>query len=268
LSAFLATKSVSYLSGARTRVDAVSLDVAAGEVTVIIGPNGAGKSTLLRLLSGELRPTAGSIFLDGEILDASRPSRLACQRAVMTQSVEVAFNFTALEVVRLGVDGVGDLSPSRRADLLEQSLAAVDALQFASRRYETLSGGEQKRVQFARALAQLAAGRSVCERQALLLDEPVASLDLRHQLALMDAARSAAMRGAAVLAVLHDLNLAARYAEKIALISRGAVVSFGPPSMVLSTRSLSPAFGVDLRVVDSLVDEPLVLPARWLRGSA
>ena len=152
-----------------------------------------------------------------------------------------------------------------RARIIEQCLETADALPFASRPYAALSGGEQRRVQFARVLAQIEAARTVHDRQALLLDEPVANLDLPHQLALLDAAKAAAQRGVAVLAVLHDLNLAARYGDALALMNKGAIVAYGDSSSVQNSDLLSEVFAVDLIVGTLLASEgPLVLPARWL----
>ena len=198
-------------------------------MTVLIGPNGAGKSTLVRLMSGELRPTSGAILCEDEDLAQLSPERLALRRTVMTQAIQVSSPFLAHEIVRLGVDGIGRASARERARIVEQCLAAADVLPLAAQSYATLSGGEQRRVQFARALAQIEAARTVHDRQALLLDEPVADLDLPHQLALLDAARAVARRGVAVLAVLHDFNLASRYADMLALMNKGAIIACGRP---------------------------------------
>jgi iron complex transport system ATP-binding protein len=166
--------------------------------------------------------------------------------------------------VRLGVDGIGRVSTRERARIVEQCLAAVNVLSLASQFYATLSGGEQRRVQFARALAQIAAARTVHDRQALLLDEPVANLDLPHQLALLDATRALARQGVAVLAVLHDFNLASRYGDALALMNKGAIVAQGDPASVQSDL-LSEVFAVDLTVGTLLASEkPLVMPSRWL----
>jgi len=266
VSALLSAEDVSYYWRRRPLVDSVSLDIASGRVTAVVGPNGAGKSTLLRLLSGELQPTAGVVSLDGRNLDRITPTSLACQRAVMTQTIQLSFSFTTREVVRLGLDGIGaGLDTARRAEIVARTMETADVLALASRRYETLSGGEQRRVQFARALAQIEAGRSVTDRQALLLDEPVANLDLPHQLALLDAARAAAARGTAVLTILHDLNLATRYADTLALMHEGKIVGCGPPSVILSEGVLSDVFGVDLAVTDSLISKAaLIFPSRWI----
>jgi iron complex transport system ATP-binding protein len=265
LSAFLSAQGVSYHWRRRALVNEVTLDVALGRVTIIVGPNGAGKSTLLRLLSGDLTPSAGAIFCDGAAIAREPPWRLACKRAVMTQAMQLSFPFTSYEVVRLGLDGIGQgLSPHRRETLVAQCLVASDVSHLAQRRYDALSGGEQRRVQFARALAQIEAGRSVSERQALLLDEPVANLDLRHQFALLDAARAAADRGLAVLIVLHDLNLAARYADILAIMREGVLVACGAPAAILSADMLSDVFGLGLTVTGSPEDGLFVAPSRWV----
>jgi iron complex transport system ATP-binding protein len=183
----------------------------------------------------------------------------------MTQAIHVSSPFLTHEIVRLGVDGIGRVSARERARIIEQCLAAADALHLAAQPYATLSGGEQRRVQFARALAQIEAARTVRDRQALLLDEPVANLDLPHQLALLDATRAVARRGVAVLAVLHDFNFASRYADVLALMNKGAIIACGEPASVQGSDLLSDVFAVDLAVGTALASEkPLVMPSRWL----
>jgi len=265
LSAFLSAQAVSYRLRRHTLVDAVSLDIDAGRFTILIGPNGAGKSTLMRLISGELAATSGAVLCEGENVARLSPARLALRRAVMTQAIQVSSPFLTHEVVRLGIDGIGRVSASERARLVETCLVAADTLSLATRPYAALSGGEQRRVQFARVMAQIEAARTVHDRQALLLDEPVANLDLSHQLALLDAARAVAERGVAVLAVLHDLNLAARYADRLVLMNKGAIVAQGEPESVQTSGLLSEVFAIDLVVETNLVSRsPVVLPSRWL----
>jgi iron complex transport system ATP-binding protein len=265
LTAILSARTASFSLRRRPLVDAVSLDVEAGRMTVLIGPNGAGKSTLIRLMSGALRPTSGLILCEDEDLARISPGRLALRRAVMTQAIQVSSPFLTHEIVRLGIDGIGRVSAQERARIVEQCLASADALHLAAQSYATLSGGEQRRVQFARALAQIEAARTVYDRQALLLDEPVANLDLPHQLALLDAARAVARQGVAVLAVLHDLNLASRYGDGLALMNKGAIVACGDPDSVQRSGLLSEVFAVDLAVRTDLASKrPLVMPSRWL----
>ena len=265
MSAFLSAQGASYHWRGRALVDAATLDVALGSVTIVIGQNGAGKSTLLRLLSGELTPTAGSIACDGIDVRRQPPWRLACKRSVMTQAPQLSFPFTVHEVARLGLEGVGKgLARQRRRDVVAQCLEIAEVSPLAGRRYETLPGGEQRRVQFARALAQLEAGRTVSERQALLLDEPIANLDLRHQILLLDAARSAAARGVAVLAVLHDLKVAARYADTLAIMRAGVIVACGAPLRIMTPELLSQVFDIDLAVATSGSQGNLsIVPASW-----
>jgi iron complex transport system ATP-binding protein len=247
VSAIVEARAVGYRAGGQALLDEVSLALHPGRLVAVIGPNGAGKSTLLRLLTGELPPSAGTVLYDGVPLRRLPGWRLACKRAVMAQGAGLSFPFEAHEVVRIGIDGVGPgLDPGRRLALLAECMAAADVGHLAQRLYQTLSGGEQQRLQFARALAQLRAGASVETRQALFLDEPVANLDLRHQFAVLEAARQAAAQGAGVFAVLHDLNLAASYADELIVLDRGRVVAAGAPSAVLSERLLAQVFGVDL----------------------
>jgi iron complex transport system ATP-binding protein len=188
---------------------------------------------------------------------------------VMTQSIEVSSPFKTYEIVRLGLDGIGMANRETRARIVERCLDLADALHLASRPYAALSGGEQRRVQFARAMAQIEAAGTAHARQALLLDEPVANLDVSHQLALLDTAQGAAYRGVAVLAVLHDLNLAAHYAETLVLVNKGVIVASGSPAAVQTSLRLSSVFAVDLVVSTNLVaGRPVVLPSRWLAADA
>ena len=191
--------------GTKTLLDGVSLSVAPGEVVALVGPNGAGKSTLLRVLAGELRPASGTVMLKGRALEAYPPRALALHRAVLSQSTHVAFPFTVGEVVRMGA---GDRGGSAIDALADVALADVDLSLFGERMITTLSGGEQQRAHFARVLVQLAIGEDAHGPGLLLLDEPTASLDLKHQLDMLEAVGRCARRGVAVVAILHDLNLA------------------------------------------------------------
>ncbi|WP_089173251.1 heme ABC transporter ATP-binding protein [Bosea sp. AS-1] len=246
-SSIVSGRNLGFRAGGRALVADASLDLRPGSTTILIGPNGAGKSTLLKLLTGELASASGSVRIGDEALAAIPVWRLACLRAVMAQHSRLAFPFNVYEVARLGVDGVGRaLTRQRREAIVAESLTAAGVLDLAGRRYQTLSGGEQQRVQFARVLCQLEAGRSVSERQALFLDEPIASLDLCHQLALLDMARSIAARGVAVLVVLHDLNLAVTYADHLVVMDRGRVIAQGKPAETLDDALLQQVFRVGL----------------------
>ncbi|MCJ2081801.1 heme ABC transporter ATP-binding protein [Methylobacterium sp. J-090] len=262
--ALLAARDLSYATGGRRLVDGVSFEARPGTLQVIVGPNGAGKSTLLRLLSGELRPTRGTVAYAGEAVAAIPPWRLAALRAVLPQAAHFAFPFSAAEVARIGLDGIGrGLGRRDRDGILADALARADAGHLAGRAYPTLSGGEQARVQFARVLCQLAAGRTLAERQMLLLDEPTASVDLRHQGALLDAALDLTRQGVGVIAILHDLNLAAAYADAMLVLDDGRLVAHGPPTEVMRDDLIARVFGVSWPVgrVPS-GDQPFLLPRR------
>lgn len=239
----------------------VDLDLRPGTVTVLVGPNGAGKSTLLKAMTGETRLAGGSVTLDGQPVHAMDPRALARRRAVLPQSVEVAFPFTVAEVVGVGLMGV---AAPQEAAKIEHLLGLVDLPGFSGRRYDSLSGGERQRVQLARVLAQLdcarwAGGEAAARPAFLFLDEPTASLDLGHQLGVLKLARAHAQAGGGVLAVLHDLNLAAMVADRLVVLARGRLVAEGTVAEVLTDDVLERAFGVRAQV-GAVPTGPFVLP--------
>ena len=263
MTAILEARNAGFSVRGTTLVREASLALHPGRMTVVIGPNGAGKSTLLKLLSGELTPQTGAVTSLGVPLSAVPVWRLACRRAVMAQANRLTFPFAVHDVVRLGLEGIGRAKSRAVTEaIIERGLESADVLTLSGRDYQTLSGGEQQRVQFARILCQLDAGRDVEPRQALLLDEPIASLDLCHQLALLDTARGLAITGGiAVLAVLHDLNLAATYADTLVVMHRGRVVAEGAPGDVLTPALMLEVFGIVMRPRDQLSPAvPVVLP--------
>jgi len=234
--------------GARTIVRSVDLGARPGEVTVIVGPNGSGKTTLLRALSGDL-PYRGSVKLNGREVAAMRPPEQAALRAVLPQSTTLSFPFTVREIVNLGViGGFAGVAHTEVARLPERALERVDLAGFAGRYYQELSGGEQQRVQLARVLCQVWTPVQGGAPRYLFLDEPVSSLDIRHQLAIMDIARDFAVAGGGVLAILHDLNLAAMYADVIAILRDGELAAIGPPKEVLRDEIVGAAFDCPLEV--------------------
>jgi iron complex transport system ATP-binding protein len=232
--------------GAKKLLDGVDLALAPGRVAVLIGPNGAGKSTLLKVIAGELRPYAGTVRLHGRDVASLRPAELARLRSVLPQSVTLAFPFSVDEVVRLGLPRS---VPRARADaLVARALESVGLLAEAGRACPSLSGGEEQRVHLARVLVQLWSTPDDGRARYLLLDEPTASLDLAHQLLVMRLARAHAEEGGGVLAVMHDLNLAAMLADEILALDRGRVAASGEPGKVITDRLMAEVYGVDLRV--------------------
>lgn len=247
--------SVSY--GARRVLRAVSLDLQAGEVLALIGPNGAGKSTLVRAASGVIPVQAGRVGVNGDDLLALSAMRRARYLAVVPQATSLPPAFTAWETVLLGrtpyLNFLGQVS-TKDEEIARQALQKVDAFDLAERRVGELSGGEQQRVLLARALAQ--------STPILLLDEPTVHLDLQHQVALMEIVRSLAHNdNLAVLIALHDLNLAARYADRVALLVAGEIKAAGTPRQVLTPEIISKAYHLPVQVIPHpYADVPLVLP--------
>lgn len=258
MSALLEACALSVRINGKALLDGVSLAVEAGESVALVGPNGAGKSTLLRALSGELTATSGAIRLKGRALASYRPRALALHRAMLSQSVTVSFPFTVAEVVRMGA---GDMRNAAVDTLADTALSEVDLTGFGDRIINTLSGGEQLRAHFARVLVQLSCGETVHGPGLLLLDEPTASLDLRHQLDLLAAIRRRAEQGTTVVTVVHDLNLAVLMARRVIVLGRGRVEADGPPQQSITDDVLERVFGVG-RAVDRLprTGLPFVLP--------
>lgn len=245
---------VGVVLGGRRVLSDVALDVSAGQVLALVGPNGAGKSTLLSVLSGELAPTDGWVALDGRDLAGFAPLELARRRAVLTQDNALSFPFLVSDVVEMG------RSPWARTPRLDdddRALASAstraDVAHLGARRFTELSGGERARVSLARVLAQ--------ETAIVFLDEPTASLDLRHQEDVLRIARDLAAEGRAVVIVLHDLSLAGAVADRIALLSEGRLVAVGSPHEVLTATAVSAVYGVEVEVVER-GGRPLVIPYR------
>ena len=237
--------------GDATLLSDVSLRVEPGEIVAVVGPNGAGKSTLLRVAAGERMPTEGVTTIDGKPINQIDPRQLALFRAVLPQQSFLQFGFTVGEVVLLGRTPHAQ-RPSRNADreAVAWAMDKVEITHLRERRYPSLSGGEKQRVHLARALAQLGDPRSADKPGYLLLDEPTASLDLAHQHAVLRTARDIADSGCGVLVILHDLNLAAEYAERMAILSKGELLADDTPKRALDPVIIEEAFGIPVFVMD------------------
>jgi len=209
-----------------------------GTVSALIGPNAAGKTTLFRLMLGHLQPTRGRVRLEGRPLDRLSPVQRAARLSYVPQRGGTSFAFTVRQMVRMGRHALG---PDPRA--VEQALADCDLADLADRVYAHLSVGQQQRVLLARALAQ-AHGPHGRRGAAMLLDEPVSAMDPLHVHRTMNLLREQAARGLAVLIVLHDLNLAARYADDVWVLSQGRLVAAGPWSTALDPALLEEVYGV------------------------
>lgn len=240
----VADVSFQYLTGGTAVVRDVSVAVRTGEFLGVLGPNGAGKSTLLRLMAGLVVPTRGSVRIAGQ--DTRTLTRIGAARtvSVVPQSEPTIFGFSAREVVAMGraphTGMFGTLGESDRK-AIDAAMERCDAVQFGDRPLGELSGGEQKRVLIARALAQRA--------PIVLLDEPVAFLDIKHQLAVCELlADGVASREFTAVAVLHDLNLAAQYCDRLLLLRDGAVVALGGVDEVMTYRRVCDTFDAEVYV--------------------
>lgn len=249
-------KNVTVIRGTRTLLDGVSLELRAGEVLALLGPNGAGKSTLMGALAGDVKLDSGEVEFQSKPLDSWSLGELARNRSVLLQDNQVFFPFTVHQVVEMG------RAPWRRTPLEDEDPEAIawaiektNISHLGTRRIPTLSGGERGRVAFARTIT----GKT----GVLMLDEPTAALDLGHQEELLQLVRERADEGDAVLIVLHDLNLAAAYADRIALLSSGKLLACGVPEEVLTAETVSRVYGTPVEVIKHpLTGKGIVVPLR------
>jgi iron complex transport system ATP-binding protein len=264
VSEVLRTEAASFAIGGRLVVDGVDITVAPGTVTALIGPNGAGKSSLIRVLAAIERPSDGRVLLgdtDWNEIPRRNRARIA---ALVEQDSTTETAITVSSVVALGRTPYASLlSATTAADraAVAAAMATAGVRDFAKRDYSTLSGGERQRVQLARALAQ--------EPRILLLDEPTNHLDVRAQLEVLGTLRELAGKGIGVLTALHDLNLAASYADQVVVLLHGRVVAAGSPSVVLTARMIEEVYGVTATVISHPVtDSPLIAFSARPKGAA
>ncbi|RZT66272.1 heme ABC transporter ATP-binding protein [Leucobacter luti] len=251
-----AAESVVLTRGGRALLDDVSLEVRAGEVLALLGPNGAGKSTLLSVLSGDVSPDGGVAKFGGKPIADWSLGDLSRRRSVLLQDNQLLFPFTVHQVVEMG------RAPWRRTpfedednEAISEAIASADIGHLGNRRVPSLSGGERARTAFARVMA----GRT----GVLMLDEPTAALDLGHQEAVLGLARERAAAGDAVLVVLHDLNLAAAYSDRIALLRDGKIAACDVPDRVLTAEIVSDVYRTPVEIIPHPVTgRGIVMPKR------
>lgn len=242
--------------GGRTVLDGVSLSVAAGELVAVVGPNGAGKSSAIRALAGLLPLAGGTVRLGGDDLAGLSPRARAGRVAYLPQQRRIAWNLPAVEVAALGAPFLAAADALARA---RAALEEVEAAHLADRGVAEMSGGEQARVLLARALATGAAG--------LLVDEPIAGLDPEAQLMVLERLKARSDAGQAVLVSLHDLALAARFADRVVVLDGGRVVADGAPMAALTSEVMARTFGLTARWIDG-PDGPLLAAGRAIPMAA
>lgn len=248
---------VRYPGVAQAALCGVSVGLGRGELVAIVGPNGSGKTTLLRALVGSARLDAGQVEVEGRPLADWTARALAQVAAVVTQREDILFPLTVRETVELGrYARLGSLAEPGAIDAraVDDAMDRADVRGLATRRTDTLSGGEWQRVRIARALAQ--------EPRVLLLDEPTAALDIRHEMEVFELVRRLAGEGIGTLLVTHHLNLAARYADRLVLLDHGAVVAEGPPAQVLTPDVVSPVFEWRVAVTSWCDGAPQIVPLK------
>lgn len=245
-----------------TIIEDVSLQVDPGDVVAIIGANGAGKSTILKVLSGDMQPDQGATWMNGQALKAWSIKEMAKMRAVLPQSSILNAPFTSLEIVLMGrAPHIRGIEQPEDYDIARQALEAAQVRHLESRSYTTLSGGERQRVQLARVLAQIWKPLPDDRARYLLIDEPTNNLDIAHQHSTLRIARRFAGQGVGVLAILHDLNLAAQYADRIVIVQQGRVSATGTAHDVLTPDNIQQAFNVAVTITPHPhLDCPLVVP--------
>ena len=238
--------------GRKVILSNVSMNAKSGEFTIIIGPNGAGKSSLLKCLSGETLPTSGQVFLDKTPLSDLGAEKLAEVRGVLPQASSLSFPFTVGEVVSLGIQHSAPLGKDETHEIrISNALQKVEMASFVDSPYHVLSGGEKQRVHLARVLCQVWQPVTNKQSKGLFLDEPTSSLDLKHQFDVLDIARDYANRGGTVIAILHDINLARRYADQIIILSEGKLIANGPPENTITLDRLHSVFKLDTRMIEA-----------------
>ena len=233
----------------------LNLEIAPGEVFGLVGPNGSGKTTLLRAISGRLAPEAGAIYLDFRRLGDLPPRELARELAALEQEISCSFDFTVREIVELG------RLPHRERwqrlsqkdfEVITRALELTHTLEFSQRKILSLSSGERQRIWIALALAQ--------EPKVLLLDEPTAHLDLHYQIEILKLVRRLAKAPLTVILSLHDINLAMRFADRVALLSKGQLLAVGTPDTVLTPEKIEQAYQIRVRVMALNGGPPVIIP--------
>lgn len=246
---------VTVTRGGTKILDSISLAIRPGEIVALVGPNGAGKSTLLAAASGDIPYQQGSIRIDGVELTDYSALQLSRTRAVLTQNNTITFAFRAGEIIEMGrACWVRDTTPEKDREAVESAIAATSVHHLLGREYQHLSGGERARVNLARVLAQ--------DTPLLLLDEPTAALDVKHQEEVLAICRQRADQGVGVGIVVHDLSLAAAWADRVVVVAQQSLIADGPALDVLTPELLEKVYGCPMFVLQAPDGAPLIVPRR------
>jgi iron complex transport system ATP-binding protein len=256
----LKTENIHYSIGKKLILNGISATFNPGEFNMILGPNGSGKSTFLKIFSGEINKYDGSVFYGDQKIASLKKEELAKHRAVMSQQPELSFPLMVEEVVMMGRYPHFTFAPNKKDEsICSQVMERMNLLSFKERNYLTLSGGEKQRVQYARVLAQIWEKPTEGYRY-LFLDEPLTSLDINYQQEFLQIAREFTNEGTVLIAVMHDINLAIQYADKLFFLKEGELVAQGKSKDVLSEALIKRVFNVEASIINNpLNNNPLVV---------
>jgi len=256
----LKTENVYYSIGKKLILNGITAKFNPGEFNMILGPNGSGKSTFLKVFSGELNGNEGSVFYDGQKISALKKEELAKYRAVMSQQPELSFPLMVEEVVMMGRYPHFTFNPNKKdEDICNQVMERMQLISFKERNYLTLSGGEKQRVQYARVLAQIWEKPATGYRY-LFLDEPLTSLDINYQQEFLQIAREFTNADTILIAVMHDINLAIQYADKLFFLKEGELIAHGKPKDILTVALIKKVFNVEATLINNpLTGNPLLI---------
>ncbi len=257
----LTAENISLKIGNKKILKDISFQANPGEILAIVGANGAGKSSLLKILSGELMASQGIIKLENKLLHAYSKKELAKKRAVLAQSFSLNLSFPSKEVVMMGrYPHFNEIPAALDHQIVYETMTQSGVLHLKDHLYTTLSGGEKQRIQLARVLSQIW-DKSIRSSKYLFLDEPVSSLDLLHQHKTLEIARSMKEKGYTIIAVLHDLNLASQYADKIMMLKEGQIVAHGNTETILTEENIRDVFGLSVSIIHHAdFNYPVVIP--------
>ena len=242
-------KNLSWKVDNKSIIENTSLTINKGEVITVLGPNGAGKSSLLRLISGDLKGTEGEIIFDGSPLEKISIQDRSFIRSVMSQSQEIVYDFSVKDIIEMGWIERGISQYSGDFEEAVSSISKDCSVEnLLGQSFNTLSGGEKRRVHFARTLVQLWRPSGSDDPRYMFLDEPTANLDILHEQKMMKLIQKKRDEGIGILLILHDLNLAAKYSDKVAIFKNGNLVSLGNPKEVLTENTLSSVYGVQMQI--------------------
>ncbi len=256
----LKTEKIYYSIGKKLILNDISTQFNPGEFNMILGPNGSGKSTFLKIFSGEINKYDGSVFYAGEKIVHLKKEELAKHRAVMSQQPELSFPLMVEEVVMMGRYSHFNFNPNKKdQDICNEVMERMNLISFKERNYLTLSGGEKQRVQYARVLAQIWEKPAAGFRY-LFLDEPLTSLDINYQQEFLQIAREFTNANTVLIAVMHDINLAIQYADKLFFLKEGELIAYGKPKDILTAALIKNVFNIQATLINNpLTDNPLVI---------